>query len=160
VDTICRPKGQLQTLPSKLCMDLTITHAQLHWFCLRPALGFKRTSPVAKIVLNRPPPPSMDGLAGLPWPEPPRIAHRARINFVCIYRSFGRWCCGGRHHRSDGLDGRWSGRGEGMLANSPRRHLPIVNVAISSHEMIQTIDSSTGSMVCTVSESVSKQIMR
>ena len=37
-----------------------------------------------------------------------------------------------------------------MLANSSPRHLPIVNVAISSHKMIQTIDSSTGSMVCTV----------
>jgi hypothetical protein len=82
VSLICITKGGLQTKPLKLRMDLTITHAQFEGFSLRPALGFKRTSAVARIEVNRPPPPSMDRLAGLPWPERPRIAHRAHLQLV------------------------------------------------------------------------------
>jgi hypothetical protein len=69
----------MQTKPLKWHIDLTITYVLLQGFGLRPALSFKRTSKMAKIVLNRPPPPSIDGLAGLPWPEPPQIVNQAHL---------------------------------------------------------------------------------
>jgi hypothetical protein len=62
----CRPRsGGLQTKPLKLCIDLTISCAQFHWFGLSPDLSLDvaccRTWP------NRLPPPSMDRSDGLPW---------------------------------------------------------------------------------------------
>ena len=45
---ISNSKGGYSIKPLQLRMDLTITHAQLQGFCLRPALGFKRTSTVAQ----------------------------------------------------------------------------------------------------------------
>ena len=45
---ISNTKGGYSIKPLQLRRDLTITHAQLQGFCLRPALGFKRTSTVAQ----------------------------------------------------------------------------------------------------------------
>ncbi len=82
LDVRSSTKGGRQTKPLQRRIDLTITYEPLQGFGLRPALGFKRMSKRAQRVLNRPPPPSMDGLAGLPWPKPPQITLRPHLNIV------------------------------------------------------------------------------
>jgi hypothetical protein len=62
----------------KTTVELTITYAPMQGLGLRPALSFKRTE-VALLVLNRLPPPSMDGLAALPWSEPLHGLHTGSI---------------------------------------------------------------------------------